>query len=109
MGIEITDKAKENILKTKEKAAPNEEYLRVGLKSGGCSGFSYIYEFTNITDENDKLFEFGNLKVCIDKKSYFFLNGMVIDYTESLLKSGLEFKAPKSTRSCGCGESIAFE
>ena len=109
MGIELTEQAKTNILKIKKKTAPNEKYLRVGLKSGGCSGFSYSYEFTNITNENDKLFKFGDLTICIDKKSYFYLNGLTIDYKEDLFKSGLEFKAPNATRSCGCGESIAFE
>ena len=55
-----------------------------------------------------KVFEFDDVKICIDIKSYLFLNGTEIDYEEDLFKSGLVFKNPKAKRTCGCGESIAF-
>ena len=109
MGIEVTDIARENILATKEKTSPESQYLRIGLRSGGCSGFAYFYEFTNKTNEDDKIFSFGDLNLCIDKKSYFFLNGTVINYTQDLFKSGLQFETPKASRACGCGESVSFE
>jgi iron-sulfur cluster assembly protein len=68
----------------------------------------YKYEFVEQPDEKDKTFEFGDVKICIDIKSYLFLNGMEIDYEEDLLKSGLVFNTPSAKRTCGCGESIAF-
>jgi iron-sulfur cluster assembly protein len=58
--------------------------------------------------ENDKVFTFDTLTICIDKKSYLFLNGTEIDYQEDLMKSGLVFKNPKANRTCGCGESVSF-
>ena len=66
-------------------------HLRVGVKGGGCSGFMYKYEFAQEPDEKDKVFEFDDVKICIDIKSYLFLNGMEIDYEEDILKSGLVF------------------
>ena len=68
----------------------------------------YDYEFVDQPDERDKVFEFEDVKISIDIKSYLFLNGMEIDYQEALLKSGLVFNAPQASRTCGCGESISF-
>ncbi len=85
-----------------------DAYLRVGLRSGGCSGFSYLFEFVDKPDNHDKILQFGELKICIDKKSYLFLNGTEIDYEETLFKSGIKFNNPAVTRTCGCGESVAF-
>ena len=86
----------------------NTAYLRIGLRSGGCSGYSYLFEFTTKAEENDKIFQFDNIKICIDKKSYLFLNGMEIDYEESPFKSGIKLNNPAATRTCGCGESVSF-
>jgi iron-sulfur cluster assembly protein len=68
----------------------------------------YKYEFIERPDERDKVFEFEDVKICIDIKSYLFLNGMEIDYEEDLLKSGLVFNTPTAKHTCGCGESVAF-
>jgi iron-sulfur cluster assembly protein len=59
-------------------------------------------------EELDKVFEFESVKICIDKKSYLFLNGMEIDYEETPFKSGITLNVPNVTRTCGCGESVAF-
>tara|TARA_R100000008_G_scaffold85545_1_gene75774 strand:- start:2592 stop:2918 length:327 start_codon:yes stop_codon:yes gene_type:complete len=108
MAITMTDFAIQKISEILSKRQTPNDYLRISLKGGGCSGYMYSYEFTSNPDEKDKLFEFKNVKVCIDIKSYLFLNGMEIDYKEDLLKSGLEFNAPAAKRTCGCGESISF-
>jgi iron-sulfur cluster assembly protein len=68
----------------------------------------YKYEFAQLPEEKDKVFEFDDVKICIDIKSYLFLNGMEIDYEEDLLKSGLVFNTPSAKRTCRCGESVAF-
>ena len=86
----------------------DETCFRIGLRSGGCSGYSYLFEFTDTPTEHDKIFQFGDLKICIDKKSYLFLNGMEIDYEESPFKSGIKLNNPAAKRTCGCGESVAF-
>lgn len=68
----------------------------------------YDYEFVEQPLEKDKVFIFDSVKICVDIKSYLFLNGMEIDYQEDLLKSGLIFNTPNAKRACGCGESITF-
>jgi iron-sulfur cluster assembly protein len=83
-------------------------YFRIGLKAGGCSGYSYIFDIVGECEEQDKILDFGKVRVCVDKKSYLFLNNMEIDYEDSPFKSGIKISNPAATRTCGCGESIAF-
>ena len=108
MAITITENARTKIIKIKTKRQTPDSYLKVFLRGGGCSGFMYEYKFVDAPEESDKIFEFENLKICIDKKSYLFLNGMEIDYKEDLFSSGIIFNNPNAKRSCGCGESISF-
>ena len=108
MAVTLTENAKTKIELLLKKRQTPDHYLRIGLQGGGCSGFMYHYEFIATPDEKDKIFKFGGVKICIDIKSYLFLNGMEIDYEEDLLKSGLVFKTPSAQRTCGCGESVAF-
>ena len=108
MSITVTERAKEKIGSLLFRRQTPDHWLRIGLKSGGCSGFMFHYDFVVIPDEKDKTFHFGDIKICVDIKSYLFLNGTEIDYEEDLLKSGLVFNAPKAQRACGCGESISF-
>jgi iron-sulfur cluster assembly protein len=110
MAITMTDFAIEKIstMFNKHQEESSATYLRIGLRSGGCSGYSYLFEFTNTPEKHDRILEFGELKICIDKKSYLFLNGMEIDYEETPFKSGIKLSNPAVTRTCGCGESVAF-
>jgi len=107
MAITITDIAKERISASMPAGKP---YLQIGLRGGGCSGFSYDFEFIEEGDipTTAKKFDFGKVKVCIDMKSYLFLIGMEIDYEETMFKSGIKLSVPSVTASCGCGESVAF-
>jgi iron-sulfur cluster assembly protein len=104
----MTDAAKNKIKSLLIQRQTPEHYLRIGLQGGGCSGFMYKYDFIDQPYEKDRVFEFDDIKICIDIKSYLFLNGMEIDYEEDLLKSGLVFNTPTAKRTCGCGESVAF-
>lgn len=108
MSITITDFAAEKICSLMKKTQCEEHLLRVGLSGGGCSGYTYSFEFIPEALESDKVFDFDNIKICIDKKSYLFLNGSEIDYEESPFKSGIKLNIPNATRVCGCGESISF-
>jgi len=108
MAITITDFAADRIHNLMKRTQCEDSYLRIGLKGGGCSGFTYVFDFISEASEADKVFEFDSVKICIDKKSYLFLNGMEIDYEESPFKSGIKLNVPGATRTCGCGESIAF-
>ena len=110
MKITMTDFAVEKISEmiSNGKVSVDKAYLRIGLRAGGCSGYSYLFDVVEDVSGEDKIFQFGELKVCIDKKSCLFLNGMEIDYEESLFKSGIKLNNPAATRTCGCGESVAF-
>ena len=81
MSITITDSAKDKITSTLKKLGEPSFFLRVALKGGGCSGFMYHYEFVKTPAEKDKVFTFDNVRICIDIKSYLFLNGSETVFT----------------------------
>jgi len=108
MSITMTDGAIRKISSIKAKRQTPDYYFRIGVKSGGCSGFSYHYDLVKEPSSADKVFEFGDIKICIDKKSYLFLNGSEIDYVSTLMESGFRFNNPAAKRSCSCGESFAI-
>jgi len=84
------------------------DYVRVGVKSGGCSGLSYELKFDKEQQENDKVFEDNNIKIIVDKKSFLYLIGTTLDYSGGLNGSGFVFKNPNANRTCGCGESFSL-
>jgi iron-sulfur cluster assembly protein len=108
MAITMTDAAKSKISALLIQRQTPDHYVRIGLQGGGCSGYMYKYDFIDQPEEKDKIFRFDDVKICVDIKSYLFLNGMEIDYEEDLLKSGLVFNTPAAKRTCGCGESVTF-
>ena len=108
MPITLTENAKNRIISIKRKRQTPDAYLRIGVKSGGCSGFSYFYDLITKPDEKDRVFEFDSVKICIDKKSYLFSNGTEMDYVSTLMNSGFEFNNPSAKRSCSCGESFTI-
>ena len=87
-------------------AEKGASWLRLGVRSGGCSGFSYFMDFVPEPEPTDKQFEFDGLKVCVDRKSYLFLNGIEVDFEQTLVKNGFVFNNPGAKRSCSCGESF---
>ena len=83
--------------------------IRIGIKGGGCTGFSYFFDFeSKKPQESDNIFEFDGVKILIDKKSMSFLSGTEIDFNRGLLNHGFKFNNPNVISSCGCGESISF-
>jgi iron-sulfur cluster assembly protein len=89
--------------------------LRVGVKGGGCSGFSYLLDLTEKERDTDEVWECDytfeapetfTLKVVCDPKSYLYLNGTVIDFKDELMGRGFVFNNPNATSSCGCGSSF---
>ena len=89
------------------KHAEQKDYVRVGVKSGGCSGLSYNLDFDSKMLENDKLFEHNEIKLLVDKKSYLYLIGTTLNYSGGLNGKGFVFENPNAARTCGCGESFA--
>jgi len=86
----------------------SKDFIRVGVKSGGCSGLSYDLSFDNKEKENDKIFENNNIKIIVDKKSFLYLVGTELDYSGGLNGAGFIFKNPNANRTCGCGESFSL-
>ena len=81
--------------------------LRVGVKGGGCSGFSYILDLTENAKETDETFEHFGVSVIIDPKSLLYLDGTTIDFKDEVMGRGFVFQNPNATTSCGCGSSFA--
>jgi iron-sulfur cluster assembly protein len=104
--IEVTSKAVEKIRASFEKQGVKGG-LRLGVLGGGCSGLSYQFKFETKPRETDHIFEFDGVQVYVDPKSMVFLDGMILDYKESLMQSGFAFENPHATKSCGCGSSFS--
>jgi len=102
--ITMTDKAKNKLEEFIAGEDPGRK-LRLEIKSGGCSGFSYVIELDS-AKENDNLFEDG--LIIVDPKSMQYLTGSVIDYQESITGSGFLISNPNTVGSCGCGSSVSF-
>ena len=81
--------------------------LRVGVKGGGCSGFSYILDLTETQKESDEIFERHGIKIIVDPKSLLYLNGVTIDFRDELMGRGFVFTNPNATGTCGCGSSFS--
>ena len=84
------------------------DYVRVGVKSGGCSGLSYELTFDKQLGENDKVFEDNDIKIAVDKKSFLYLAGTILEYSGGLNGKGFVFNNPNAQRTCGCGESFSL-
>ena len=84
------------------------DYVRVGVKSGGCSGLSYDLDFDKDTQETDKMFEDNNVKIVVDKRSFLYLVGTTLEYSGGLNGKGFVFNNPNAQRTCGCGESFSL-
>ena len=106
----ITDKASKKIkeLFSENAELTDKHFLRVGVKGGGCSGLSYDLSFDDNIIEGDNEFKTSDITIRIDKKSFLYLFGTELDYTDGLNGKGFEFKNPNASRTCGCGESFAI-
>lgn len=87
---------------------PETDFIRVGVKSGGCSGLEYELKFDNQTNESDKMFEDNGVKIVVDKKSFLYLVGTTLEYSGGLNGKGFVFNNPNAARTCGCGESFSL-
>ena len=103
--IEVTPKAVEKIRQSFAKQGVAGG-LRLGVLGGGCSGLSYQFKFDAKPRPTDKVFEYDGVQVYVDPKSMVFLDGMTLDYKESLMQSGFAFENPNAKKSCGCGTSF---
>jgi iron-sulfur cluster assembly protein len=104
--IQVTPKAIQKIKEQFAKHGVSEGGLRLGVQGGGCSGLSYLFKFEPKPRETDNKYEFDGVQVYIDPKSLIYLDGMTLDYRESLIRSGFVFENPNAKKSCGCGTSF---
>jgi iron-sulfur cluster assembly protein len=106
--ITVSNNAKEYIDRLlSEKHAESSTFVRVGVKSGGCSGLEYKLDFDTVEKEGDQIFEDKGVRVVVDMKSLLYLYGTELDYSGGLNGKGLTFNNPNASRTCSCGESFA--
>ncbi|WP_445710959.1 HesB/IscA family protein [Flavobacterium sp.] len=108
--IKVSDTASKRIIDMMKDDGfdATRDYVRVCVKSGGCSGLSYELKFDKELGENDKLFEDNNVKIAVEKKSFLYLVGTVLEYSGGLNGKGFVFNNPNAQRTCGCGESFSL-
>ncbi len=108
MAITLTERAAQKMKKVfEEHKMPEGGALRVAIKGGGCSGFNYHLDVTDRPADDDEMFESHGVRVVCDPKSYLYLNGTEIDYSDDLLKGGFVFNNPNATGTCSCGASFS--
>lgn len=106
--ITATDKAAMRVSELRQEASLDENYfIRVAVEGGGCSGLSYKLDFDNEEKQGDQAFESNGVKIVVDMKSFLYLCGTELDFTDGLNGKGFTFINPNATRTCGCGESFA--
>jgi iron-sulfur cluster assembly protein len=109
MAIELTDTAVKEIRKLAEKRGKPTSALRAGIRGGGCTGFSYLFEWADGDPKpHDKVFEKDGVRLFVDPKSFVYLDGTTLTFITSMMGHGFKFENPNVKGTCGCGESIQF-
>ena len=106
--IKISDSAKERLLHLLDNNGEENGYVRVGVESGGCSGLSYKLDFDNTKKDDDELIEDNGISLLINKKSFLYLVGTTLEFSDGLNGKGFVFNNPNASRTCGCGESFSL-
>jgi len=107
-GLLLTPEAADRVraIIAEQELNPETVRLRVGVKGGGCSGFSYILDLTETQKDTDELFERHGIKVICDPKSLLYLNGTTVHFKDEIMQSGFVFENPNASDTCGCGSSF---
>lgn len=107
--VTVTEAAREEIRRQAARRETPPRAIRVGLRGGGCSGYTYTFDWDDGDPrEKDTVLEEGDVKVYIDHRSMKLLKGTILDYQRTLMNRGFKFHNPNSTGTCGCGESTSF-
>ncbi|MDP7566832.1 MAG: iron-sulfur cluster assembly accessory protein [Flavobacteriales bacterium] len=106
--IQISDSAKKRLLYLLDKDTENKQFVRVGVETGGCSGLSYKLDFDDTKNDDDELIEDNGIKLLVSKKSFLYLVGTTLEFSDGLNGKGFVFNNPNANRTCGCGESFSL-
>ncbi len=108
--IQVSEQAKTKVIEMMQADGYDyiNDFVRVGVKSGGCSGLSYELKFDKKKGETDTFFEHNDIKIVVEKKSFLYLAGTILEYSGGLNGKGFVFNNPNAQRTCGCGESFSL-
>ena len=106
--IEITEAAAQEIAKQRAKRGTPNARIRIGVRGGGCTGFTYVFEWAEEPRPTDKEFSAFGVSILVDPKSLVFLGGMQLDFVRGMMGHGFKFNNPNAKGACGCGESVQF-
>lgn len=107
--ITVSERAKDKLIEIKHAEGHSDAaFVRVGVDGGGCSGLTYQLNFDTERKEDDKVFEDNGVEIVVSKKSFLYLVGTELDYSDGLNGKGFQFNNPNATRTCGCGESFSI-
>lgn len=107
--VHVSPRAAQEIRRIiEEQKMPDGVGVRIGVKGGGCSGFTYVMAFEEAPREGDNVFEHHGTRIFVDPKSLLFLAGTTLDFQEGLMGRGFVFSNPKAKRTCGCGSSFSI-
>lgn len=106
--IEITESAAQEIARQRDKRGTPEAAIRVGIRGGGCTGFTYVFEWADQPRPTDHVIKAHGVTVVVDPKSLVYLGGMQLDFVRGMMGHGFKFNNPNAKGACGCGESVQF-
>ena len=109
--IVVTEAAAQEIAKQRDKRGTPNARIRVGVRGGGCTGFTYVFEWADEVKPTDTEFSGPSgtgVAIVVDPKSLVFLGGMTLDFVRGMMGHGFKFNNPNAKGSCGCGESVQF-
>lgn len=108
MSVTVTERAVKYMAQDLHKRGIPEACVRFGVRGGGCTGYSYVFEYCDAPRDSDSVFEFGEVRLIVDPKSLKLLEGTVIDFETGIRGHGFSFDNPNVHRNCGCGESFTL-
>ena len=106
--ITISNSAKNRLLQLLKKDDMTRSFVRVGVESGGCSGLSYKLDFDDKKNADDEVVENNGITLIVNKKSFLYLVGTTLEFSDGLNGKGFVFNNPNASRTCGCGESFSL-
>ncbi len=106
--ITINDSAKNRLLNLLEQDSEKKQFVRVGVESGGCSGLSYKLSFDDKKNNEDEIIQNNGITLLVNKKSFLYLVGTTLEFSDGLNGKGFVFNNPNASRTCGCGESFSL-